>query len=264
MAEALREWLPTVIQAAKPFMSETDIDKGSRGLHEITQALEGIKVGIVCLTPENLDKSWLAYEAGALSKTIDDKTRLCTYLLGGLEFQNVRPPLGMFQHTQSTKDDSRKLTHAINSAISDDPIADGRLNTIFDKMWPELEKSIAGMPSPDQVVEAKRSPDEMIAEILDLSRAAANTRKQSEWIDQYIPALQQFFPLLEQQVRSAQSGGHLSAQTKTFFAVMLKDDDEIKKIEGTRTEQTGSGEFVIYDGDSVVARFSGVERWWKM
>jgi len=35
-------------------MSNTDIDKGSRGLEEIGKALEGMKVGIICLTPENL------------------------------------------------------------------------------------------------------------------------------------------------------------------------------------------------------------------
>jgi hypothetical protein len=57
IAETLREWLPTVIQTAKPFMSDTDIDKGSRGLTELVRALEGIKVGIVCLTPENLKRA---------------------------------------------------------------------------------------------------------------------------------------------------------------------------------------------------------------
>jgi hypothetical protein len=59
VAEGLREWLPTVVQTANPFMSETDIDKGSRGLSEVVKALEGIKVGIVCLTPENLDERWI-------------------------------------------------------------------------------------------------------------------------------------------------------------------------------------------------------------
>ena|SRR6185312_7799939 len=48
-AEALREWLPNVIQAAKPWMSERDIEKGARGLTEVGNALEGMKVGIICL-----------------------------------------------------------------------------------------------------------------------------------------------------------------------------------------------------------------------
>jgi hypothetical protein len=83
IAEALREWLPLVVQAAKPWMSSKDIDKGARGLQEISEKLERAKIGIVCLTPENLNVPWVLFEAGALSKTIDDETRLCTLLLGG-------------------------------------------------------------------------------------------------------------------------------------------------------------------------------------
>ena len=206
VAEALREWLPTVIQTAKPFMSETDIDKGSRGLDEVVRALEGIKVGIVCLTPENLDERWILYEAGALSKTIDDKTRLCTYLLGNLQPQHIRQPLGMFQHTRASQVYTKKLVHTINSSISDDPVSESHLDKIFDKLWPELQKSIEGAPGPDQIVDARRSPDEVLAEILELSRAAANSRKQVEWMDQYVPVLRQLFPFLEQVIKAAQAG----------------------------------------------------------
>ena len=56
-----------VIQSAKPWMSETDIEKGTRGLSELAKALEAIKVGISCLTPENLSAPWLLFEAGARS-----------------------------------------------------------------------------------------------------------------------------------------------------------------------------------------------------
>ena len=108
-AEALREWLPIVLQAAKPWISSSDIDKGSRGLDEVGKALEGMKIGIICLTPENLTAEWILYEAGALSKTLDTKTRVCTYLLAGLQPQNVKAPIGMFQSTRADKNDTRKL-----------------------------------------------------------------------------------------------------------------------------------------------------------
>src|SRR5579859_6784796 len=142
-------------------MSDTDVDKGSRGLDEVAKALEGIRVGITCLTPENLNRPWILYEAGALSKTIDDKTRLCTYLLGGLEPHTIEQPLGMFQHTRATKGETNKLVHTINSAISDDPVSHENLDIIFDRMWPDLEKSLIDLPNVDQIVEAKRSADEM-------------------------------------------------------------------------------------------------------
>jgi hypothetical protein len=64
---------------------------------EMAKALDGIKVGITCLTPENLDAPWILYEAGSLAKTVDDSTRLCTYLLGDLKNADIEPPLGQFQ-----------------------------------------------------------------------------------------------------------------------------------------------------------------------
>ena len=126
-----------VIQSAKPWMSSANIDKGSRGLLEMAKALDGIKVGISFLTPENLSEPWILYEAGALSKTIDASTRLCTYLLGGLTKENIEPPLGQFQHTSPNKEDTRILVHTINKAVGeDDPLPEKTLDAIFDQFWP--------------------------------------------------------------------------------------------------------------------------------
>jgi hypothetical protein len=169
-AEALREWLGTMLQNARPWMSETDIEKGSRGLDEIARALEGMKVGIICLTPENLNADWILYEAGALSKTLDAKTRVCTYLLAGLEPGNLKPPLGLFQWTRADKSDTRKLIHTINKHLDATPVLEGRLDTLFDKMWPDLEQKLADLPQPSQAPPPLRSTQEMVAEILELSR----------------------------------------------------------------------------------------------
>ena len=63
-AQALKEWLPNVLQAAEPWMSATDIDKGTRWREEVSAALDTMKAGIICLTPENLTAQWLLFEAG--------------------------------------------------------------------------------------------------------------------------------------------------------------------------------------------------------
>src|SRR5258708_16955141 len=205
VAEGFTDWIPAILQAARPWMSQSSIDKGARGLEEIGKALSDIKIGIVCLTPENLDARWILYEAGALSKSLDVKTRLCTYLLAGLEHTSVVPPLGMFQATRSDKDDTKKLIKTVNTAITDEPLSDHVLDKLFEKLWPELEQIIQSMPKPDSILPAKRTTEDMIAEMLEMMRADAGRRKKVDFMDAYIPMLQKFFPLVEAFTR-AQSG----------------------------------------------------------
>jgi|ERR1700733_50536 len=177
VAEAIRGWLPMIVQAARPWMSATDIDKGTRGLSEVSGRLQGMKVGISCLTPENQNAPWILYEAGALSKTIDDKTRLCTYLLGGLQFQDVKPPLGMFQATNSDKQDTHALLRTINRAVSENPVPLDHLDHLFDRMWPELEEKLSNMPKSGEAAQSKRSTEDMMAELLSIARAEADNSK---------------------------------------------------------------------------------------
>lgn len=176
VAEALRDWLPTIIQSAKPWMSEADIDKGARGFEEIDRRLAGMRLGIVCLTPENLNSPWMLYEAGALSKSIGEKTRLWTYLLCGLEPKHIVPPLSMFQGTVANQADTRRLLGAINRAVSENPLLDVTVDHQFQKWWPDLKEKLEGIPNVREAAEPKRPLDDMVAEILEIARAGASDR----------------------------------------------------------------------------------------
>src|SRR5947209_2821697 len=81
VAEALRYWLPKVIQAIEPWMSADDIEKGTRWRSGIADELEQSSVGIICVTRENLDSTWIHFEDGALSKQQQNKF-MCTFLFG--------------------------------------------------------------------------------------------------------------------------------------------------------------------------------------
>ena len=117
VADALRYWLPKVIQALEPWMSADDIEKGTRWRSGLASELEQSSVGIICLTRENLDSTWIHFEAGALSKQ-QQNTYVCTFLFG-LEAPDLKEPLAQFQATKSTKDDVRKLVFTINSSLGE-------------------------------------------------------------------------------------------------------------------------------------------------
>jgi len=171
VAAALYDWLPKVLQAARPWMSKEDIEKGSRGLEEIGKALEAMSVGIICLTPENAERPWIHFEAGALSKTMGDKTRVCPYLFGGLRGEQVRLPLGIFQATRAEKEETRKMVLAVNRAIG--LVSEQSVGTWFERAWPELEGKLREIP----VAKAAAPPSDekkMVAEMLELAQVGAN------------------------------------------------------------------------------------------
>src|SRR5947209_2677734 len=83
------------VHPVEPWLSR-DIAKGTRWGPEVADKLEKSRVGIVCLTPENLDERWILFEAGALSKTKD--AYVCTLLLD-VKPIDVKEPLSQFHHT---------------------------------------------------------------------------------------------------------------------------------------------------------------------
>jgi len=175
-ADALGDWLGQVIQAVDPWIS-SDILKGARWGEEIADKLEEAKVGIICLTRENLDENWILFEAGALSKTKD--AHVCTFLLD-LKPSDIKQPLAMFQHTEFEKEDVRKLTHTINQTVekSDERSLDvKRLDTIFDRFWPDLEKQLKAIKDKTtRVSKPIRTDREILEEILEILRKREMTK----------------------------------------------------------------------------------------
>ena len=115
IASELRAWIPMLIQSIEPWMSEEDIDKGRRWETTLAEALSDSNLGIVCLTPENLNSPWLHFESGALAKAIEE-SRLWTFLYE-LSPSDVQQPLGAFQHTEFEKGEVLKLLQSINGQL---------------------------------------------------------------------------------------------------------------------------------------------------
>jgi TIR domain/PcrA/UvrD tudor domain len=169
VAEAMREWLPNVIQTVTPWVSLADIEKGARWSTDITVQLEECGVGLICLTPENLSAPWLLFEAGALSKTVD-KTFVCPYLLN-LQPTDIQGPLSQFQTTTAEKEETRKLLHTINKALEDHALQDSLVNAAFEKWWPDLDSQLQAISDMQLSAPPRRSDRDLLEEVLETVRA---------------------------------------------------------------------------------------------
>ncbi len=175
VAEAIREWLPTVLQTVKPYFTPSDIEKGTRWSSDIAGELDDSMAGIFCVTKENLTSPWLMFEAGAISKKVE-QSLVCPILIG-LDNSDIAGPLTQFQTTLFEKADFKGLVSTLNKANKHNVLEENVLHKVFDQFWPELEDKVKRIIESSRTKSTGmgdlRSDRELIEEILDLSRALA-------------------------------------------------------------------------------------------
>jgi hypothetical protein len=163
-------------------MSEDDIEKGQRWSAEIAGQLSQSKMGIICVTPENVSSPWLNFEAGAISKTVGDA--FVAPLLLGLRKADLPLPLGQFQATTTAKSDIRRLLETINKAIAasgEKAYGDAYLGRAFERAWRDLEVALNQIP-PAVAPAPERAPGEILNEILETVRQLARPSRVAEHI----------------------------------------------------------------------------------
>ena len=176
IAEAIREWLPKIMPSVKPWMSQTDINKGSRWNPDISQNLDTAKAGIFCLTPSNLTSASILFEAGAISKSVSE-SRVYT-VLSDVEIADLRWPLAQFQATSLRKDDVSKMLRDINKDLArlGEPFSpDDTLEEAFDLWWPKLEERLSKLPTDTARVTPARTEKDLLEEVLELVRDQARS-----------------------------------------------------------------------------------------
>jgi hypothetical protein len=175
LAEALHEWLPTALHSIEPWMSEHDIQKGTRFLEEVDRALDRCQAGIICITPENNKSMWVAFEAGALASRVAS-SKLVIPLISRMRSSDVTGPLGMFQGCQLTKSDMLRLLKNLNELGAEpDRIPERRLVATFEGVWPDLERQLPaleqGQLTIGEATSARKTDTQLLEEVLDVSRA---------------------------------------------------------------------------------------------
>jgi hypothetical protein len=177
VANALKKWLPDVLQTLDVWMSAHDIDAGARWNTELDSILEATNFGILCLTPENQNAPWLLFEAGALAKT-QKISRVIPYLVD-LRTTDVQFPLAQFQGVLADKEGTYRLLQSISEA-GGLGIAGEKLERAFVRWWPDLEKELLGISQEDGESVIRRTDRDILEEILGLLRSRA--RQQGSWM----------------------------------------------------------------------------------
>lgn len=151
LAKSFNEWLPSVLQYVNPFMSEQDIGLGTRWSTDIEDNLRSNNFGIVFVTPENIDAPWINFEAGALSKNL--QSRLVPIIYDSDVTLLSSGPLKQFQSVKKfDKDSIHDLIKNINSVADDDyKLSQERLESSFEKWWPDLDKTLKSTPEIKEV-----------------------------------------------------------------------------------------------------------------
>lgn len=169
VAEILKQWIPCVIQSVEPYFSSADIDKGARWSTDIAKELQDASFGILCVTKENLSSSWLNFEAGALSKSIE-QSRVCPFLIDLKPSDIKKSPILQFQMTSFSKEDVKKLFSSINSNIGEGKLDDTILSTMFETFWPKINEDLNNVNKTHLESSEDIGEQEPIEEILELMR----------------------------------------------------------------------------------------------
>jgi len=204
VATTLKDWIHKVIQNVKPWMSDRDLPPGTAWFSEILERLSVSKMGIVCFTPENINKPWLLFEAGATLKSVG-RLRVYPYLFD-LKSLPAEHPLFSIQSASTDKEDTRKLIQAINAMQEDRGLSKEDMDESFETRWGELESKFKKIQPPKGHVKEMKTADEKLDEITAIVRGISveQTRNSSDINDNVEEVLNNF---LQERAALPPSGG---------------------------------------------------------
>lgn len=140
-AERLKTWLILLFPSLEIWISSRDLVAGDRWHDQLSKELELTDFGIICLNAENSKSPWVLYEAGALSKSVD-QGRIIP-LLTGLNFADAPDPLKHFQAVKENREGLKEIIRAISVAMPENHRDDAALDTLFELLFDHYDNSEA-------------------------------------------------------------------------------------------------------------------------
>jgi hypothetical protein len=163
LAKVLHDRLPLILHYVEPWLSKSDIAAGERWADEIGKQLQASNFGILCITRENVESPWVLFEAGALSKSLQESKVIP--LLLDLDLKDLKGPLTLFQATKADAAGIGEVLRSINKA-SDSLVPESRMKELFEMAWPKIEKAISEIPKPAVPTKQQRPQAEILEELV--------------------------------------------------------------------------------------------------
>ena len=233
VAEALRSWLPRVLQSVTPWMSDVDLVSGSRWSAEISAELADSRFGIICVTPENQNNPWLLFEAGALSKTIS-QTHVCPLLLE-MSPSQISGPLAQFQANTTNRSGVERIISAVNRTMVEGRLRPEDFTQTFDVWWPRLDEELDKLPKQVNRRASRRSSDAIMDEVLQNSRE--QLRQVTLQVEMYVEREAKLTAMMDLLLRMASESGAVSPVQQTMeIPELIKASEEL--LSGFRPAQT--------------------------
>jgi len=249
VATALHNWIPLVLQSAKPFISTGDIAKGRRWADVLTEELSRSGYGIVCITKENSSAPWLHFEAGAVSNAIDKS--FVSPLLFNVDPSDIRGPFQQFQFTvyrnvttdeeEGSKGEILSLIRSINWRLDDEHRLDeGLLLREFNIWWHDLAKHLRAARDLD--VDVTQTAYSWLYANEDLVGALRKAQSEVWWITPH-PSV---YPLALQE---AIKEGLARKVNYRFLAPFKKLEDARNQLSHLADGKPGKVEIVVIHND---------------
>ncbi|OBX91479.1 toll-Interleukin receptor [Haemophilus sp. CCUG 60358] len=234
VAELLNEWLCCVIQAARPWVSTRDLDRGSLWFSEINDQFKDTSVGIICLTQENRVRPWILFEAGALAKGLST-ARVCTLLID-LEPKDVEDPLAQFNHTSPTEESMFNLVRTLNTALGVNGLDPRVLEQVFETYWPQFDKKFKDIvKNIKDISSAKpRAKDDLLGEILENTRLLNNRIRRLERAQEEFPIKQNIKNLIEYKLARGNSRENIIEELRSRVPIQIINEI-LGKLESKNT-----------------------------
>lgn len=270
----LKAWLNVCFDKSvlQVFISE-DIEPGRRWSHELAHRLQECDIGIFVYTQNNLNSLWMAFEAGALSKRVEQGRVIP--LVFGANVIALKDPLAQFQGRRFTLDEMIRTFTSINSWLTDKR-EQNDLEELVKWTFENIDRKIQKALDEEEEENNENTQRPEVGEVLDnmyslMTKSPLYSSDFAEEISELVQEVKSsrasVSELMEQvkttltQVKTTLSGTYkfIDGQTQAFSALIAATERAKNEIRSTRFSPMAISNNIDEYGKAIEKRVLGTD-----